>query len=584
MKSTLHRTKSFAALALVGSIVLSGCTQTDNNVQSKEVKKVENKNKPNVLLIMADDMGFSDLGAFGSEISTPNIDKIVAEGMQFTNFHVAGTCAPTRSMLMSGVDNHLNGMGNMLEVMADNQFGKKGYESRITDNVATVGELLQDNGYNTYMAGKWHLGKVSKSQPINKGFTRSVALMESGADNWEEKTYMPQYKRVHYYEDGKEISLPKDFYSSKYYADKLMNYIDEGEKTDKPFFGYLSFQAVHYPHQAPKEYTEKYMSYYTKGWNALREERFNKMKEMGLIPEDVKLSDMPKLPNWNSLTDKEKKYEAKRMAVYAGMVEYMDMSIGRVIEHLKNIGEYNNTVIMFLSDNGTDMVELEKMFPKWYDKNYSLDYDTLGEKGSYVSSGPGWAAASMTPYSNYKGSASEGGMMSPLVVKYPGVTKPGSKTDAFGYITDITPTIFDMASIAEPNGEYKGRKVEKIDGKSMVDVLDGSAKKIHQDNESVAYELAGGRALFKGDYKLVKNIAPFGDNQWHLYKYKEDITESHDLKGTMPAKFQEMMNEYDQYVKDYNLVEVPEDYNPVLQIGKNAKRFAKERATHKESK
>lgn len=573
----IKKRKIFTTMALLCSIIIAGCTETKQISGNDVPNKVEEKQDPNILLIVADDMGYSDLSAFGSEINTPNLDAIVKDGMQFTNFHVAGTCSPTRSMLLTGVDNHLNGMGNMIEIMADNQFDQPGYEGGLNDNVVTVASLLQDDGYNTYMAGKWHLGKAA--QPVDRGFTRSVALMESGADNWEEKPYLPSYSEVHYYEDGKRISLPENFYSSRYYSDKLIEYIDEGQVSNKPFLGYLAFQAVHYPHQAPKEYTEKYMKYYENGWEELRKERFDRMVKLGIISADVKLPDLPNLPKWDTLSDKEKKYQAKKMAVYAGMVEYMDESIGKVVDHLKEIGEYDNTVIIFLSDNGTDMVEQDVIFPEYYKKNFDMSYEKLGEKGSYSNYGPGWAAAAMTPFTNFKGTSYEGGMRSPFIVSYPGVIDGNSKTDVFAYVKDITPTLLELASIEQPDGEYKGKKVEKITGKSMLDFFKGKEKEIYSDQEGIGYELAGGYAIFKGDYKIVRNVPPFvSDRTWHLYNYKEDPTESNDLRETMPDKFKELLAEYDRYAEKNKLIEVPDDYNTIEQLDKNVIRFEKERA------
>ena len=559
----VKKRKIFTTMALLCSIILVGCS--DENNQSSPPKEVskesESKKSPNILLIVADDMGYSDLGSFGSNISTPNLDQIAKEGMQFTNFHVAGTCSPTRSMLLTGADNHLVGMGNMIEIMADNQFGQPGYESYLTDNAVTLPTILEDNGYNTYMAGKWHLGK--QSQPIDRGFTRSFALMESGADNWEEKPYLPQYDRVHFYEDGNEVHLPDDFYSSKFYADKLIEYIDKGKDSNKPFLGYLAFQAVHYPHQAPKEYTEKYIEYYQKGWDILRDEKMQRL---------------PAIPEWNSLTEEEKKYQAKKMAVYAGMVEYMDESIGRVVDRLKEIGEYENTVVIFLSDNGTDAVEQDIVFPEYYKENFDLSYERLGEKGSYSNYGPGWAAEAMAPFTNYKGTSTEGGMRSSVIVRYPGVVAENSRTDAFAYVKDITPTLLEIASIDQHEGEYKGREVVEIDGRSILDILNGTKESVYSDDEAVGYELAGGYAIFKGDYKLMKNSPPYSNRQWTLHNYKEDPSESIDLKEKMPEKYQEMLEEYKKYVEKYKLVEVPDDYNIIEQLTKNAERFEKERA------
>ena len=239
--------------------------------------------RPNILLIVADDMGFSDPGAYGGEISTPHIDALAAEGLQFSNFNVAATCSPTRAMLMTGVTSHKVGMGNMKEIMADNQKGQPGYETWLNDQAVTLPTLLQDAGYRTYMAGKWHLGSRPESLPNARGFDRSVALLESGADNWEAKHYLPAGSAT-WVEDGQPVSLPDDFYSSSYYADKLIEYLSSEPDSEQPFFAYLAFQAVHAPHHAPDAYVEKYADTYHAGWDVIRQQRYERMTAMGFAP------------------------------------------------------------------------------------------------------------------------------------------------------------------------------------------------------------------------------------------------------------------------------------------------------------
>ena len=326
--------------------------------------------RPNILLIVADDLGFSDLGAYGGEIHTPNIDQLAASGVQFTNFHVAATCSPTRSMLMTGVTNHLVGMGNMKEIMADNQKGQPGYETWLNDSVVTLPTLLQDAGYNTYMAGKWHLGDRPQSQPVARGFTRSFALMESGADNWEAQHYLPGGSAT-WIEDGKPVDLPEGFYSSFTYADKLIDYIDSGRTDGKPFFGYLAFQAVHAPHQVPEDYIQRYADIYDQGWDAIRQQRYQRQLASGLLPdtgENAVTDDWGTFYarrhiDWASLSDEEKAYRARQMAVFAGMAEAMDTSVGKVLSYLKDTGQYDNTLILFMSDNGGESTVLREVAP-----------------------------------------------------------------------------------------------------------------------------------------------------------------------------------------------------------------------------
>jgi len=527
--------------------------------------------RPNIIVFLADDLGYGDLGAYGSEIATPNLDSLVAGGTRFTNYHTAATCSPTRSMLLTGVDNHLTGMGNMIEIMADNQWDQPGYEGYMTDDVVTTATLLRDSGYNTYMAGKWHLGKTKDSLPAARGFERSIALMESGADNWEKKTYLPMYDYVHFYEGFEETDLPEDFFSSDYYIDRIQEYIEADRGKHKPFFAYVSFQAQHYPLQAPKEYIDKYKKVYKAGWDRIRAQRYARQVEMGLMPAGLTLPPNPAAPPWKSLKRKERRMMAKKMAVYAGMLENMDANIGRLIAYLKEIGEADNTLFLFMSDNGADNNEQDIAFPEWYAKNFDLSYERMGLKGSYVNYGPGWAAASGAPLHLFKGSASEGGMRVPCIIAGPGVRK-GATTDEFAYVSDITPTLLELTGVAQPSGSYGGRDVHTISGKSMLSFLVGRAEGIHGPDDAVAYELAGSAAVFRNGYKLLKNNPPFGDKQWRLYRFGEDPVETNDLSEQKPEELAEMVAAYERYAKEVRLIEVPEDYNPIMQIQKNVKR------------
>jgi arylsulfatase len=309
---------------------------------------------PNIVIFLLDDTGYADFGAYGSEIKTPNIDRLAANGVQFSNYHTPATCSPTRSMMLTGVDNHLTGMGNMIEIMADNQFGQPGYEGYMGDSVVTLPRLLQDAGYHTYMAGKWHLGKSKDSLPAARGFERSIALMESGADNFEKKSYLPMYDFVHFYEGFDEVDLPDDFYSTRYYIDRTIEYIGKDHADGKPFFAYVSLQAQHYPLQAPKEYIDKYEGVYDVGWDEIRAKRYARQVEKGLMPAGKKLRPIAGAEAWKSLSKKERRVRAKQMAVYAGMLEAVDANVGRLLAYLEEIGEADNTVIIVLSDNGAD--------------------------------------------------------------------------------------------------------------------------------------------------------------------------------------------------------------------------------------
>jgi len=536
--------------------------------------------RPNILLIVADDLGFSDLGAYGGEIHTPNIDQLAASGVQFTNFHVAATCSPTRSMLMTGVTNHLVGMGNMKEIMADNQKGQPGYETWLNDSVVTLPTLLQDAGYNTYMAGKWHLGDRPQSQPVARGFTRSFALMESGADNWEAKHYLPGGSAT-WIEDGKPVNLPEGFYSSFTYADKLIDYIDSGRTDGKPFFGYLAFQAVHAPHQVPEDYVQRYADIYDQGWDAIRQQRYQRQLASGLLPdtgENAVTDDWGTFYarrhiDWASLSDEEKAYRARQMAVFAGMAEAMDTSVGKVLSYLKDTGQYDNTLILFMSDNGGESTVLREVAPLFYRLRYDTDIDALGAPGSYSEYGPGWAYASNTPFYSYKGSPFSGGMRVPLIVSQPGRVAAGTRTNSFGYVTDITPTLLDIAGVTPPGERYRGRPVHPIMGESMRALLEGRQEQVHDASRTTVYELAGGIAVWRGNYKLVTsstNAIPARIGP-QLFDTANDPLERHNLAQQHPEIVSELYQAYRDYVERYRVIEVPPDYRAWEQVTRNGR-------------
>ena len=543
--------------------------------------------RPNIIVLLADDMGYSDIGAFGSEINTPNIDRLASEGMQLTTFHVGGACSPTRTMLMTGVDNHLAGLGNMLEIQADNQFGKPGYEGHLNERVVTAASVLGDAGYNTYMVGKWHLGHSDDTLPSARGFDKTFALMESGADNWVEQPYGPMYEAVHYFENGKPVSLPTDgYFSSDFYTNRVIENIEADRESGKPFFAYVAYQAVHYPHQAPQEFIDKYNGVYDDGFVALRESRLARLRELGLVSHEVEL-DM-KLdkttygpwiyPDWDSLSDEEKKFQARRMQTYAGMVDNMDANIGKLLDYLESVGEADNTLIVFMSDNGADPNQFP-MAPanrEWYNEHYPLtyiedydgDYSGMGLKGSFADYGPGWATASNAPGSYYKLFSTEGALRVPFIVRYPGTIEPGKVSDAFGFVKDVVPTLFEAAGVEfEANAD-----IHRPTGTSMWDLLTGNAETIHDDSETVGYELAGSSAIFRGQYKLVKNPVPKGTGAWELYDIQADPSEVRNLADDMPELVAELEAAYSEYEKQNNVVPVPDDYNPFEQIAKNAKR------------
>ncbi len=524
---------------------------------------------PNIVLIMADDLGYTDLGAYGSEVNTPNIDALAARGTLLTSYHTSPLCSPSRAMLMTGVESHRAGLGNLPETTPLRFRGEPAYLGRLNERVQTIATRLKSAGYRTYMTGKWHLGKDPRSLPNARGFDRSFALEASGADNWEQKPYLPIYPEAPWFEDGEPTTLPDDFYSSRFLVDKLIEYIDSGQDAEQPFFAYLAFQAVHIPVQAPREYVERYNGVYDEGWDAIRAARHARAVELGIVDPDAPIGAMPDgLREWAALDEQTRRRLAMNMQVNAGMIEAMDHHIGRLIAHLKTTGEYDNTTFVFLSDNGpehNDPLETPGM-AMWLDwMDYSLELDTLGEKGTYGYIGPEFASAAASPHALFKFYTGEGGVRVPAIFSGAAIPQAGPISQP-GFVIDIAPTLLDIAGITDqsPAG------IEPIRGRSLYPLIQRSEALVREPDDIVAFETAGNVALFTGDYKLSRNRPSYGDNQWKLFNIAIDPGETQDLSSTHPQRFQRMRELYQNWADDVGALEVPENYDARRQLTINS--------------
>ncbi|MDX1736539.1 MAG: arylsulfatase, partial [Halioglobus sp.] len=492
-------------------------------------------------------------------------------GVSFTNYHTAANCAPARAMLLTGVDAHLAGVPNIPEMLAPEQRRHAHYQGVLGNNVVTVATLLEGAGYHTYMAGKWHLGSGPGKLPSQRGFERTLALADSGADNWEQRPYIPLYDKANWYADGEEYQLPEDFYSSRFLVDKTIEFIGGNLDDERPFFAYLPFQAVHIPVQAPQEFIDRYMGVYDSGWDVLREQRRARAAELGIVPEGAARVRMATTEYWQALDDERRRYEAKRMAVYAGMVEAMDFHIGRLVDYLKARGEYVNTLFIFTSDNGAEAsgpADPDEFAARRVTSSlgYNTDYDTLGLKGSYNTISPSFASAAASPLAYYKFYAGEGGMRVPLIVAGETLPRQGELSHAFSFVTDITPTILSFAGVTPPGERYGGKPVEPIIGRSLAPVLLSESERVYGPEDTVGYELAGHAALFQGDYKIVYNRGPLGDDRWRLFNIVKDPGESSDLAREMPQRFQRMLSAYERYAKANKVLPVPPGYDHRKQL------------------
>ena len=532
----------------------------------------QQSDRPNIVLILADDLGFTDISPFGSEIHTPNIARLAAEGVSFTNYHTAGSCAPARAMLLTGVDSHRNGVPNIPEALPAEQLAYEHYQGVLNDKVVTLASVLQAGGYHTYMTGKWHLGHTPELLPSARGFDRTIAMADTGADNWEQRTYLPIYEQANWYADGAAHTLPDDFYSSKYFVDKTIEFIETNAEDDQPFFAYIPFQAVHMPVQAPREFSDKYAGVYDEGWTVMREKRRLAAEAAGVIPVGTEAVVTPGTRDWDGLTTEQRRHHARRMEVYAGMVDAMDMHIGRLMAYLESTGEYDNTIFVFTSDNGAEGSNIilpngGSLLAPWFDLvGYNSDYETLGERGSWNAIGPSNATIAASPLTYYKFHANEGGLRVPLVISGPGIARVGDMTDEFTFVTDLAPTILSLVGVDGHEGSWQGRVVEPIVGANFSEFLAGDSSPIHIDSESIGYELGGNSALFKGDYKIVINGAGQGETAWHLFNIKLDPGESRDLAGEQPELLSEMVAGYESYVQANNVLPMPENYDRSGQI------------------
>lgn len=512
------------------------------------------KGRPNILLIVADDLGFSDLGAFGGEIDTPNLNALAQEGLRLTDFHSAATCSPTRSMLLSGVDHHIAGIGSMAELTVEEQQGKPGYEGYLNDRVAPFPALLKQAGYHTLMAGKWHLGLTEDRSPAARGFEKSFALLRGADDHYAQpwSTHIDP-NQPYYREDGQLTTVPADFYSSNFYGDKLVSYLKTTQGDGKPFFAYLAFTAPHWPLQAPADVIAKYEHRYEAGYEAIRHERIERQKALGILPRDFQPAKALSLwPRWRKLTVAQQKQEARRMAVYAAMVDLLDQNVGKVIQQLKASGHYDNTVIIFMSDNGAEGAYVGNRFAL-IPRDNSLD--NIGKASSYVSYGPNWAQVSALPFNLFKGYSYEGGTTVPTIVRFPARLGGGEVSAAPGHVTDIAPTLLALAGVAYPT-TFEGHDVAALQGSSLLPFLAGKQHVIHERFDK-GWELFGQKAYRQGDWKIVYSVPPFGPGDWQLFNLKVDRAEQNDLAGQHPDKLAELKAAYAAYVHRNGVQEVP---------------------------
>ncbi len=509
---------------LVASIVLLSSVAFNQATFSQELE-VADEVLPNILLIMADDMGYTDLGSFGGEIRTPNLDSLAFEGIRLTNFHAGPACSQTRAMFISGTYTHL----------ALNTEGGGRAGGILRDTVLAFPKLLQDAGYHTYMAGKWHNGRTAEQSPAAHGFESSIALMGGADVHFRDGTA----SRSTYLENGESVDLPIDSYATTFYTDRLLAYLRANESDGKPFFAWYTPTSPHWPLQVPDNYLDLYAGEYDAGYEELLEQRLARAEELDAIPDGYSLQNYPRTGRWSELSEEDRRLESRKMEIYAAMVEHLDDQVGRLISYLRESGQYENTYIVFMSDNGGDA----SVRQVGEDVDNSLD--NIGRASSYVGLGP-WGDVITAPYRWHKGRYNEGGIRVPAFVYHQSLPNAGSSNDEFLTIMDLVPTLLELGGSSHPGGEYRGQQVLPARGDPFLGLLRGNVSDIDRAGLAAGWFQS---ALYANDWKLVRS-SQRGSNDWELYNITEDPSETVDRADTDSAVLHDLAAEWNRIAEE----------------------------------
>ncbi|TPX19121.1 uncharacterized protein E0L32_011194 [Thyridium curvatum] len=550
--------------------------------------------RPNFLMVVADDLGFSDTSPYGSEISTPALQKLSDEGIRLTNFHTAPACSPTRSMLLSGTDHHIAGLGQLAEMMERSKDpsvfeGRPGYEGYLNFRVAALPEILRDAGYLNIMSGKWHLGMKQEHSPSARGFDKVFSFLAGSGNhyNWEPQFDSDKYKfqlpgKNKLWMDGdrymdRKTEIPENFYSTSYTTERMLGFLKGRTEEEKkqPFFGYLCYLAPHWPLQAPKETRDKYLGKYADGPSKLSERRIKKLIELGLVPADV----VPAKPEgtleaeWDELSDEERALSARKMETYAAMVELIDEGVGQVVDYLESTGELDNTFVCFISDNGAEGVNMEALpvmggestMARIIEEFYDNSLDNIGNRDSFVYYGPRWACAATAPSRGFKCRPTEGGIRCPCIVRYPPFgNAPAAISHKFTTVMDLLPTFLELAGVPLPGATFHEREVVPVRGKSWRAHLaskDYESTEVHDENYHVhGWELVNLRAIRRGNWKAVWMHPPRGTGEWELFDLSKDPAESKDLSQEQPELMKEMLEHWERYYAETGMFDIPFEF------------------------
>ena len=555
MKFLTKKTFRFGILVSTLLILLFFLLGSYSGNKQNELIKDKQKGRPNILLIVADDLGYSDLGCYGSEINTPNLNQLANEGIRLTSFYTTGRCCPSRAAILTGLYPHRVGLGHMIR-----NLNMPGYMGRLSDDAVTIAQVLQLSGYRTFMSGKWHLGTPD---PTKHGFEEYYGTLVSAQSYWKQGQYIrkPDGHPKRTYADG-------EFYGTNVLTDYALDFLQEARETpDKPWFLYLAYDSPHFPLQAPKTEIDKYKDTYKVGWDIIREQRLKKMKQLGIVPDETQLTPRSKYwgwaesdpgvnPAWNDVPKDRQQDLARRMAIFAAMVDVMDQNIGRLIGDLKAKNELDNTLIIFVSDNGA--------CAEWDPYGFDIrtgpqnilhkvpELDSMGGPDSYHSFGSGWANASNTPWRLYKHYNHEGGISSPFIAHWPArLTRSGLIYNERAHLIDLMPTILDAAHATYPS-DYDGRATIPMEGESILPFLQGSPS----DNRILYFEHEGNRGVNDGKWKM----SALRGQDWELYDLKNDRTELNNLADKYPDVVSRLDSLWKIWAKENYVTPLPTNY------------------------
>lgn len=549
------------------------------------------RQRPNVLLIVADDAAFGDVPWGGGNAAMPNLQGLAEEGVAFGNFHTSPVCSPTRASLLTGNDPIDVGLGAFDYSIYPPSKGKPGYEGYLTRNTATVAELLRDAGYRTVMAGKWHLGGPGHGGwgPWDWGFQRSYGILTGGANHWNRQVFLPSPKNPEhkalmaqrivpeepYFEDGKPAVRPLGIHSDDLFSGQLLSYLEAGRASGKPFFAYLALTSPHSPLQVAPAAINRYVPYFYKhGYEGIKRLRYEAQQRSGLIAKAAPFPDQSanwQLTPWDSLPEEKKQSEARAMATYTAMLEQQDHTIGRVLSYLRETGQLDNTLVIYLSDNGPEGMDDEgaavnPALTQWVKANFSQNPADIGRGNTFMEMGVNWANASTGGLQGWKWYLAEGGVRTPLVIRPPvaaALTGRGGIRQAYANAKDLPLTILDYAGVNPPSGYYRDRAVVTPTGLSMRPYLEGRAAQVRSAQQWVVSDIFGNSSIVAGRYKASRqNRAMFGDGQWRLFDIEADPGETRPLNAAQPHHLQQLIGLYQAYARAKGIVPVADNWSP----------------------